>query len=97
MTQDSLTLDKGVRYVLSFDAWSKGTKTINAKVQDLEYFSPYMAYKSVPLTAQKHHFIKVFTMARTRIDCRVCFEAGGIDTMGVYIANVALCPLKNEK
>jgi hypothetical protein len=56
-----------------------------------------MAYKSVPLTAQKHHFIKVFTMARTRIDCRVCFEAGGIDTMGVYIANVALCPLKNEK
>jgi hypothetical protein len=55
-----------------------------------------MAYKSVPLSAKKRHFIKVFTMAQTRSDCRVCFEAGGSDTMGVYIANVALCPLKSE-
>ena len=97
LTQAGLSLNKGARYALSFDAWSKAPKTISAKVQDVEFFSSYMAYKSVPLSTKKRHFLKVFTMAQTRSDCRVCFEAGGIDTIGISIANVALCPLDMAK
>jgi hypothetical protein len=97
LLQGNLSLNKGACYALSFDAWSKAPKTISVKVQDVEFFSPYMAYKCVPLTAKKRHFFKVFTMAQTRSDCRVCFETGGIDTTGVYIANVALCPLDTAR
>ena len=97
LTQGSLSLMKGARYLFSFDAWSKRPKTISAKVQDVEFYSPYMACKCVPLTSKKRRFSSVFTMAQTRGDCRVCFEAGGIDTTGVNIANVALCPLDTAR
>jgi Endoglucanase len=97
LTQGNFTLDKGARYALSFDAWSAAPKTIGVRVQDIEFHSSYLMYRSVPLTSKKRHFLKVFTMAQTRQDCRVCFEAGGIDTNGVYIANVALCPLDNSR
>ena len=66
LIQGNFTLDKGARYVLLFDAWSERPKTIGAKVQDVEFHSLYMAYKSIPLTPKKRHFFKVFTMAETR-------------------------------
>ncbi|MGB7567639.1 MAG: cellulase family glycosylhydrolase [Chitinivibrionales bacterium] len=97
LIQGNFTLDKGARYVLSFDAWSERPKTIGAKVQDVEFHSLYMACKSIPLTPKKRHFFKVFTMAETRGDCRVCFDLGGSDTIGIRIAEVALCPLDSPR
>jgi hypothetical protein len=97
LTQGNFTLDKGARYAFSFEAWSNRAKTISARVQDIEFHSSYMAYRSVSLTAKRRHFLKVFTMAQARQDCRVCFEVGGSDTNGVYIANVALCPLDSAR
>jgi hypothetical protein len=97
LAQDSLTLNKDARYAFSFDAWSAGPKTMCAKVQDVEFHSSYMLFKCVPLSAKKRRFIKVFTMAQTRKDCRAAFDVGGVDTGKVYIANVALCPLDSGK
>jgi hypothetical protein len=92
LAQDSLTLDKGARYALSFDAWTSGPKTMGVKIQDIEFHSSYMLNKCVPLTASKRRFTKVFTMAQTRHDCRLSFDVGGADTGKIFIADVVLCP-----
>jgi hypothetical protein len=91
LRQAGIPLIKGNKYVFEFDAWSSGTRYIDAKVaQDAAPNTNYSGTGSTALTPTKTRFRYVFTMQdASDFNSRVVFNLG-TSARVVYLDNISL-------
>jgi hypothetical protein len=91
LKQTGKALVQGRKYVFEFDAWSSGTRYIEAKVaQDGAPNQNYSGTTSTFLTPAHNHFRYVFSMtAATDLNASIFFNLGSASAQ-VYLDNISL-------
>jgi hypothetical protein len=91
LQQPGFRVIQGLQYVLSFDAWARRPRYIQAEVGQAA--SPYLNYSSLAATALtpvQNHYQYVFTMTQpSDFNANLMFDLGA-SSAGVSLANVSL-------
>jgi len=94
LLQTGLTLQDGVTYMVSFDAWADKDRVISAGMENSKNYTSYGGMPSQLITTEKKNYIYQLTTKGTDTDARISFSFGG-DITTVYIDNVKV--IQEEK